>query len=253
MLPVYQSAGFVFESFDDGEGRFDGSVQSNAYARTDNPTNAAVARRLADLEGGIAGLLTASGTAAIALTLGALASSGDHILATSSLYEGSKTLFARTLARQGIEVELIAADASDEAWNDAIRPTTKAVFTETIPNPKNDVVDLERLARIAHAAAVPLVVDNTVATPYLNRPIEHGADIVIHSTSKWLSGHGAVLGGVVIDSGAFDWSADPSRYPHIAQTGARGPRRTSSASARTPSSPTSAPPPPSTSARHCRR
>jgi O-acetylhomoserine (thiol)-lyase len=222
VAPVYQSAGFVFESFDDGAGRFDGSIDGTAYARTDNPTNAAVARRIADLEGGVGALLTASGTAAIALTLSSLAQSGDHILATDSLYEGSKTLFSRSLARQGIEVELIPADAPDDAWERAFRPNTKAVFTETIPNPRNDVVDLERVARLAHQHGVPLVVDNTVATPYLNRPIEHGADLVIHSTSKWLSGHGAVIGGVVVDSGAFDWNADRARYPHIAQPTERG-------------------------------
>lgn len=215
LTPVYQSAGFVFDSFDDGQGRFEGTIEGGAYARTDNPTNAAVARRLADLEGGVGGLLTASGTAAIALTLNALAASGDHVIATASLYEGTKTLFSRSFARQGVEIELIPADAPDDVWRRAFRSNTKAVFTETIPNPKNDVVDLERVARLAHEAGVPLIVDNTVATPYLNRPIEHGADIVIHSTSKWLSGHGAVIGGVVIDSGAFEWS--PERYPQIAE------------------------------------
>ncbi len=220
--PMYQSAGFVFDSFDDGRGRFDGSVRAAAYARTDNPTNAAVARRLADLEGGAGALLTASGTAAIALTLNALAVSGDHVLATASLYEGTRTLFSNSFARQGIEIELIDADAPDEVWQNAIRPTTKALFTETIPNPKNDVVDLERLSRIAHEGGFPLIVDNTVATPYLNRPIEHGADLVIHSTSKWLSGHGAVLGGVVVDSGTFDWVSQASRFPQIASPSARG-------------------------------
>lgn len=222
LTPMYQSAGFVFDSFADGQGRFDGTIPGAAYARTDNPTNAAVARRLADLEGGAAALLTASGTAAIALTFNALAVSGDHILATDSLYEGSRTLFARSFGRQGVEVELIPADAPDEVWAAAIRPTTKALFTETIPNPKNDVVDLARLARIAHEGGFPLIVDNTVATPYLARPIEHGADLVIHSTSKWLSGHGAVLGGVVIDAGTFDWSAHTDRFPNIASPGPTG-------------------------------
>ncbi|RKR72955.1 O-acetylhomoserine aminocarboxypropyltransferase/cysteine synthase family protein [Frondihabitans australicus] len=216
MTPVYQSAGFVFDSFADGEARFSGESDRGAYARTDNPTNASVARRLADLDGGAGALLTASGTAAIALTLSALASTGDHVLATASLYEGTKTLFARSLSRQGIEVELIPADSPDDVWRRAFRPTTRAVFTETIPNPKNDVVDLARVAAFAHEHGVPLVVDNTVATPYLCRPIEHGADIVIHSTSKWLSGHGAVLGGVVIDSGTFDWQGSASRFPQIA-------------------------------------
>jgi O-acetylhomoserine (thiol)-lyase len=222
LTPMYQTAGFVFESFDDGQGRFDGTVPGQAYARTDNPTNAAVARRLADLEGGIGGLLTASGTAAIALTLNALVTAGDHVLATASLYEGTKTLFANSFGRQGVEIELVSADASDDEWRARVRLTTKALFTETIPNPKNDVVDLERFARIAHAAGIPLIVDNTVATPYLNRPIEHGADIVIHSTSKWISGHGAVLGGVVIDSGSFDWASQEARYPQLTLPSPRG-------------------------------
>lgn len=222
ITPIYQSAGFVFDSFDDGKGRFDGSIPGQAYARTDNPTNAAVARRLADLEGGAGALLTASGTAAIALTLNALVSAGDHVLATASLYEGTRTLFSNSFARQGVEIELIPADSSDDEWQRAIRPTTKALFTETIPNPKNDVVDLQRLARIAHEGGFPLIVDNTVATPYLNRPIEHGADLVIHSTSKWLSGHGAVIGGVVIDAGTFDWNAEADRFPQIARESSRG-------------------------------
>jgi O-acetylhomoserine (thiol)-lyase len=222
VAPIYQSAGFVFKSFDDGEGRFNGTIEGGAYARTDNPTNAAVARRLADLEGGVGALLTASGTAAIAATLNSLVTAGDHLLATDSLYEGTRTLFANTFHRQGVEVELIPADSPDEVWRRAIRPNTKALFTETIPNPKNDVVDLERLAGIAHAGGFPLVVDNTVATPYLNRPIEHGADLVIHSTSKWLSGHGAVIGGVVIDAGTFDWAAQAARFPNIASPNARG-------------------------------
>lgn len=222
ITPMYQSAGFVFDSFDDGKGRFNGTVAGQAYSRTDNPTNAAVARRLADLEGGLGGLLTASGTAAIALTFNSLVESGDHVLATASLYEGTKSLFSNSFRRQGVEVELIPADAPDEVWQKAIRPTTKLLFTETIPNPKNDVVDLERLAGIAHAAGIPLVVDNTVATPYLNRPIEHGADIVIHSTSKWLSGHGAVIGGIVIDGGEFDWAAHADRFPQLAAPSATG-------------------------------
>lgn len=220
--PIYQTAGFVFDSFDDGEGRFNGTVEGQAYSRTDNPTNQAVARRLADLEGGVGGLLTSSGTAAIAATLNSLVVAGDHVLATDSLYEGTRTLFSNSFGRQGVEIELIPADAPDDVWQKAIRPTTKALFTETIPNPNNDVVDLERLAGIAHAGGFPLIVDNTVATPYLNRPIEHGADLVIHSTSKWLSGHGAVIGGVVIDSGTFDWASQVARFPNIAAPSRRG-------------------------------
>jgi len=215
VAPIYQTAGYRFDSLDDGEARFSGRSGAQAYSRNENPTNAAAGRRLADLEGGAAGIVVGSGQAAIAATLFALAGTGDHILATDRLYEGTRQMFLNSLARQGLVVEYVPESASEEEWASRITDRTRALFTETIPNPKNDVVDLERLAGIAHRAGIPLVVDSTVATPYLCRPIEWGADIVIHSTSKWLSGHGAVLGGAIIDAGTFDWGAQPARFPQL--------------------------------------
>jgi O-acetylhomoserine (thiol)-lyase len=213
--PIYQTAGYLFSSFDDAEARFSGATAASVYSRSENPTNAAAGRRLADLEGGVAGLVVGSGQAAIAATLFALASSGDHILATENLYEGTKQLFLGSLTRQGLQIEFVPESASDADWAERVTPRTRVLFTETIPNPKNQVVDLERLAAIAHRAGVPLVVDSTVATPYLCRPIEWGADIVIHSTSKWLAGHGAVIGGAVIDGGRFDWTDHADRFPQL--------------------------------------
>jgi O-acetylhomoserine (thiol)-lyase len=215
VTPIYQSAGYVFDSFDEAERRFATRGDQLVYSRNANPTNAVAERRIADLEGGVAALLTGSGQAAIFTTLYSLASAGDHILAPSSLYEGTKQLFRNNLARQGLEFTFVDAEADDDVWLRSFTPRTRAVFTETIPNPKNDIPDLERLARLAHAAGVPLVVDNTVATPYLNRPIEWGADIVVHSASKWLAGHGAVIGGVIVDGGTFDWAAHPLKYPQL--------------------------------------
>jgi O-acetylhomoserine (thiol)-lyase len=217
VTPIYQTAGYVFSDFDDGEDRFAGRSSYRAYSRNENPTNAVAGRRLADLEGGADGIVVASGQAAIAAALFALAENGDHVLATSSLYEGTREMFRGALRRQGLNVEYVADDATDADWAARITDRTRAIYTETIPNPLNQVVDIERLARIGHAAGVPLIVDNTVATPYLWRPIESGADIVIHSTSKWLAGHGAVIGGAVIDGGRFDWSAHADRFPHLTQ------------------------------------
>ena len=214
VTPIYQTAGYVFADFADGADRFAGRG-GNAYSRNDNPTNAVAAARLADLEGGVDGILVASGQAAIAMSITALASSGDHILATRDLYEGTREMFCGILKRQGIDIEYIDSDADDDEWRSRFRANTKAVYTETLPNPLNRVVDIARLAQRAHDAGVPLVVDNTVPTPYLCRPIEHGADIVIHSTSKWLSGHGSVIGGAIIDAGRFDWAAHAQRFPQL--------------------------------------
>lgn len=215
VTPIYQTAGYVFDDFDDGEERFAGRSRYRAYSRNDNPTNAVAGRRIADLEGGVDGIVVSSGQAAIAAALNALAEAGDHILATRSLYEGTREMFRGILKRQGIAFEYVADDASDAEWAARFRPNTKAVYTETLPNPLNQVVDIERLGGIAHAAGVPLVVDNTVPTPYLWRPIEDGADVVVHSTSKWLSGHGSVIGGAVVDGGRFDWAAHADRFPQL--------------------------------------
>ena len=217
ITPIYQTAGYQFEGFDDGEARFAGRSVGRAYSRSENPTNAVAARRLADLEGGQDAILVGSGQAAIATTLFSLAAAGDHVLATERLYEGTRDLFGSGLKRQGIEVEYLPEDASADEWAARVRPTTRALYTETVPNPLNEIPDLERLAGIAHAHGLPFVVDSTVATPYLCRPIEWGADIVIHSTSKWLAGHGAVIGGAIIDAGTFDWAGNAERFPHLTQ------------------------------------
>jgi len=218
VTPIYQTAGYVFSDFDDGEERFAGQSGFRAYSRNENPTNAVAGKRLADLEGGVDGIVVSSGQAAIAATLFALAQAGDHILATRSLYEGTREMFRGALRRQGLEVEYVPDNADETEWAARVTPRTKAVYTETIPNPLNQVVDLERLAGIAHRAGIPLVVDSTVATPYLCRPIEWGADIVIHSTSKWLAGHGSVIGGAVVDGGRFDWAANAERFPQLTES-----------------------------------
>ncbi|TQK17620.1 O-acetylhomoserine (thiol)-lyase [Microbacterium sp. SLBN-154] len=223
ITPVYQTAGYLFEDFDDGVERFAGRSARRAYSRNDNPTNLVAAWRLADLEGGVDGILVASGQAAIAAALFAVASAGDHILTTRSLYEGTREMFRGALRRQGLEFEAVDALAPTSEWLERIRPNTKAIYTESIPNPLGDVVDLEKLADVSARAGVPLVVDNTVATPYLCRPLEWGADVVVHSTSKWLAGHGAVIGGAIIDGGRFDWEAHADRFPQLARSGPYGP------------------------------
>ena len=222
VTPIYQTAGYVFEDFDDGVERFAGRSGRRAYSRNDNPTNIVAGRRLADLEGGVDGILVASGQAAIAAALFALASAGDHILTTRSLYEGTREMFRGALRRQGLEFEAVDAAAPIADWLARVRPNTKAIYTESIPNPLGDVVDLEKLGQVADRAGIPLVVDNTVATPYLCRPFEWGAHVVIHSTSKWLAGHGAVICRAIVDGGRFDWTAAAARYPQLTDPGANG-------------------------------
>jgi O-acetylhomoserine (thiol)-lyase len=224
ITPIYQTAGYQFESFEDGVERFAGRSTRRAYSRNDNPTNVVAARRLADLEGGVDAVLVASGQAAIAAALFALASAGDHILTTKKLYEGTREMVRGALVRQGLEFEAVDESASADEWLARVQPRTKAIYTESIPNPLGEVTDLAKLADVAERAGVPLVVDNTVATPYLQRPLEWGAHIVIHSTSKWLAGHGAVIGGAIVDGGRFDWGAHADRYPQLAHVGARGER-----------------------------
>lgn len=217
VTPIYQTAGYLFTDFDEGADRFAGRSRLRAYSRNDNPTNVVAAGRLADLEGGVDGVLVGSGQAAIAVTLFALASAGDHVLTTDSLYEGTREMFRGALRRQGLTFEAVPANATVEEWLSRVTPATKAIYTESIPNPLGDVVDLEHLATVARQAGVPLVVDNTVATPYLCRPLEWGAHLVIHSTSKWLAGHGSVIGGAIVDGGNFDWSANADRFPQLTQ------------------------------------
>lgn len=221
--PIALSAGYVFDDFDDQVERFAGSpARTNGaglfpgssdrtpgaiYSRQGNPTNAVAEQRLASLEGGTDAVAVASGQAAISAALFTLAQHGDHIVSTASVYGGTRILFGRSFKRFGIEVDYVWDAHDDTEWERAIRPETKAIYTETIPNPRNDITDLSRISQVAKRHNLPLVVDNTVGTPALIRPFEHGADIVVHSTTKFLTGHGAAIGGAVIDGGRFDWEA----------------------------------------------
>ncbi|WP_127131465.1 O-acetylhomoserine aminocarboxypropyltransferase/cysteine synthase family protein [Georgenia sp. SYP-B2076] len=203
-VPIYQSTSFVFSSTDDAANLFALQKYGNIYSRISNPTVAAFEERVASLEGGIGAVATASGMAAEFITFAALTQAGDHIVASSQLYGGTVTQLDVTLRRFGVDTTFVAGtDPADFAA--AIRPETKALYTETVANPSGEVADLEGLAKVAHDAGVPLVVDATLSTPYLLRPFEHGADIVIHSATKFLGGHGTTLGGVVVESGRFNW------------------------------------------------
>ncbi|MGK0714896.1 O-acetylhomoserine aminocarboxypropyltransferase/cysteine synthase family protein [Leucobacter sp. W1153] len=213
--PIAMSAGYVFTDFEDGADRFAGRSTDPIYSRQGNPTNWVAEERLASLEGGTAAVAVSSGQAAISAALFALAGSGDHIVSTATIYGGTRILFGRSFKRFGIDVDYVWDAADDAEWERTITPRTKAIFTESIPNPRNDVVDLRRLAGIAERYGLPLVVDNTVATPALLRPIEHGAHIVVHSTTKFLSGHGAAVGGAVVDGGIFDWAGSSRHFPLV--------------------------------------
>lgn len=207
VAPLHLSAGFVFDDFDQAQGRFAGEVDGYSYTRLGNPTTAATERRIALLEGGAEALLVGTGQAAVTVAVLALLQAGDHLVSMNSIYEGSRNLFVQNFGRLGITVSFVE-DAGDlQQWADAIRPNTRLLFGETIPNPKNDLLDVARVAEVAHAHGLPLVVDNTLATPYLLRPIEYGADVVVHSASKFLAGHGTALGGAIVDAGTFDWAA----------------------------------------------
>ncbi len=216
--PIALSAGYVFESFDDQVDRFAGRSIDPIYSRQGNPTNGVAEARLASLEGGSAAVAVSSGQAAISSALFTLAQNGDRIASTASIYGGTRILFGRSFKRFGIEVDYVW-DADDDAeWERAIHPNTKAIYTETIPNPRNDVTDLRRIAAVAAKHNLPLIVDNTVGSPALIRPIEHGANIVVHSTTKFLTGHGAAVGGAIVDGGNFDWNAAQAAgrsYPFI--------------------------------------
>ncbi|UYM15164.1 O-acetylhomoserine aminocarboxypropyltransferase/cysteine synthase family protein [Endozoicomonas euniceicola] len=209
--PIYQTVSYTFDDTQHGADLFDLKVPGNIYSRIMNPTNAVLESRLAALEGGIGALTVASGMIAITYAIQTIAEAGCNIVSTSELYGGTYNLFAHTLPRQGIDVRFAAHD--DFAGLEAlIDNNTRAVFCESIGNPAGNVVDIQRLAELAHRHGVPLVVDNTVATPILCRPIEHGADIVVHSLTKYVGGHGTTLGGVIVDSGKFDWVANKQRF-----------------------------------------
>jgi O-acetylhomoserine (thiol)-lyase len=215
ITPIYLTAGFQFDSFDHAQARFAGEDGGLVYSRYANPTNSAVEAKLTALEHGADSLLVSSGQAAITVALLGILKSGDHFLATPSLYEGSKTLFRENFARLGIEVEFVSNPHDLDEWRRVIRPNTRAIYGETIPNPKNDLIDIELIGNFAREQGLPFVIDSTSSTPYLIRPLEHGASIVVHSASKFLSGHGASLAGVVVDGGTFDWAAYPEKFPQF--------------------------------------
>ena len=212
-LPIYQTTSYVFDDVAQAAGRFSLAEAGPIYTRITNPTQEAVENRVAVLEGGVGGLLLASGQAAETLTILNVAGAGDHVVASPSLYGGTYNLLHHTLSRYGIETTFVTDPDDPASWRDAVRPNTKLFFAESIANPKGDVLDIATVAAVAHEAGVPLAVDNTVATPYLIRPLEHGADIVVHSATKYLGGHGTSVAGVIVDGGTFDWSADPQRFP----------------------------------------
>ena len=205
-VPIYQTSSYVFHNSEHAAARFGLSDAGNIYGRLTNPTEDVFEQRIAALEGGVAALAVASGAAAVTYTIENLAQNGDHIVSAKNIYGGTYNLLAHTLPQYGITTTFV--DIFDEsAVNAAIKENTKAIFIETLGNPNSDVVDIEKIAEIAHAHKIPLVVDNTFATPYLVRPIEYGADIVVHSATKFIGGHGTTIGGVIVDSGKFDWEA----------------------------------------------
>lgn len=213
-VPIYQTTSFVFEDAADAADLFALQKYGNIYTRIANPTVAAFEERVASLEGGIGAVATSTGQAAELLTFTALAGAGDHIVASAALYGGTHTLLDVSLRRLGVETTFVPAD-EPAAFAAAVRPETKVVYTETVANPSGIVADLAALAEVAHGAGVPLVVDSTLATPHLCRPMEHGADIVVHSATKFMGGHGTSMGGVVVESGRFDWSN--GRFPRMTE------------------------------------
>lgn len=215
-VPIYQTTSYVFRDSQHAADRFGLRDAGNIYGRLTNSTQAVLEERVAALEGGVAALAVASGAAAISYTLENLVSAGDHILAADNLYGGSYNLIAHTFATRAVESNFV--DVRDLALvENSIRPNTKVLFVETFGNPNCDVTDIDALAAIAHSHNIPLVVDNTFATPYLFRPLEHGADIVVHSATKFLGGHGSSLGGIIVDGGSFDWKANTDKFPAIAK------------------------------------
>ena len=214
-VPIYATTSYVFKDAAQAAGRFGLTEGGNIYTRLMNPTSDVFEKRIAALEGGVGALATASGSAAITYAIQNIATAGDHIVASSQLYGGTYNLFANTLREQGLSVTFV--DPSDPAnFEKAIRPNTKLLYAETLGNPNSDVTDLDAISEIAHRHGIVVIVDNTFATPYLLRPIEHGVDVVVHSATKFIGGHGTVMGGVVVDSGNFDW-AQNDKYPGLSK------------------------------------
>ena len=215
VLPIYQSTTFKYGSTEEMGRLFDLEEEGYFYTRLQNPTNDAVAAKIADLEGGVAGILTSSGQAATFYAVFNICEAGDHVICTSAIYGGTLNLLGVTLKKLGIQCTFVDADASEEELEKAFLPNTKAVFAESISNPALVVLDIEKFARLAHRHGVPLLVDNTFATPVNCRPFEWGADIVTHSTTKYMDGHAVQVGGAIVDSGNFDWEAHREKFPGL--------------------------------------
>ena len=217
VLPIYQSTTFKYETSEQMADLFDLKASGYFYTRLQNPTNDAVASKIAELEGGVAAMLTSSGQAASFYSIFNICEAGDHFVSAASIYGGTFNLFSVTMKKLGIECTFVDADASEEELQSAFRPNTKALFGETIANPVLSVLDIEKFARVAHKNGVPLIVDNTFPTPINCRPIEFGADIVIHSTTKYMDGHATAVGGCIVDSGNFDWEAHADKFPGLTE------------------------------------
>ncbi|MDR9396733.1 bifunctional o-acetylhomoserine/o-acetylserine sulfhydrylase [Pontimonas sp.] len=215
--PIYRTTAYVFDSAEHAQNLFALAEFGNIYTRIMNPTQDVAEQRIAALEGGTAALLLASGQAATTTAILNIAQSGDHIVSSSSVYGGTYNLFKYTMAKLGIEVTFVEDQDDEKEWADAIRPNTKALFGEVIPNPRINVLDIQKVADVAHAHDLPLLVDNTVPSPYLVRPLEHGADIVIHSATKFLGGHGTVVAGAIVDGGSFPWSKHADKFPGLTE------------------------------------
>lgn len=214
-IPIIQSTTFKYDTSEDMAKLFDLEASGYFYTRLQNPTNDYVAAKICQMEGGSAAMLTSSGQAANFFSVFNIAGHGDHIVSSSAIYGGTYNLFAVTMKRMGIDFTFVSPDATEEELNAAFRPNTKALFGETIANPALTVLDIEKFAKVAHAHGVPFIIDNTFATPVNCRPIEWGADIVTHSTTKYMDGHGAAVGGCIVDSGKFDWKAHADKYPGL--------------------------------------
>jgi len=214
-VPIYQTTSYTFDSADHAADLFGLREFGNIYTRIMNPTNDVFEKRVAALEGGVGALAFSSGSAAVTFSILNIAGAGDHIVSANSLYGGTYNLFVHTLPRFGLEIDLIDP-ADPESFRRAIKPNTKLLYAETVGNPKLDTLDIEAVAAIAHEAGIPLIVDNTMATPYLIRPFDHGADVVVHSATKFIGGHGTSIGGVVVDSGRFDW-AQNDKFPGLVE------------------------------------
>lgn len=215
ILPIIQSTTFRYETADEVAALFDLEKEGHMYSRISNPTVEAFESKIADLEGGVGALATSSGQAASTVAIFTICNNGEHFIAPNNIYGGSFTLFSSTLKKFGISASFFSKDATDEEIQELIRPETKLIFTESISNPGVDVLDIERFAALAHKNGIPLIVDNTLATPYLLRPIEHGADIIVHSATKYIDGHATSVGGVIVDGGTFDWNN--GKFPHLTE------------------------------------